>query len=467
MQTPISILNGIYASGESDFRTQYPLNLRPIAKESGISRGYLRPASGIIASGDIGPGISYAGINWRGAVYRVMGTSFVRIDEDGSVTTLGEVSGQGGNSTLDYSFDLMGVTSGGDFWLYDPDAPSFIRLSLEDVIIDHIWVDGYFMLTDGEFVLVTELNDPYTVSTLKYGSAEADPDPIQAILKLRNEPYVLNRYTTEVFNNIGGSGFPFQRIEGAQIQRGAVGTHACCVYLENIAFVGGGRNEPASVWVASGGSSVKIASREIDLILADYSEDTLSGIRVETAHERGHEYLYIHLPDQTLVYDATMSTIAGEAAWFRLSSSTTGSGVYRGRNPVWCYDKWWVGDASSGLHGYLTDEVSSHWGESVRWEFNTPIIYNESNGAIIHEIELLGLFGRGEQSQITTQYSLDGETWSMPKSISLGALGNRNGRAVWLSQGALRNWRIQKFHGTSGGHFSFARLMARIEPLAV
>ena len=81
------------------------------------------------------------------------------------------------------------------------------------------------MLTDGEFLIVTELNDPFSVSPLKYGSSEADPDPVKAILKLRNEPYALNRYTIEVFDNVGGEGFPFQRIEGAQTQTGkAAGT---------------------------------------------------------------------------------------------------------------------------------------------------------------------------------------------------------------------------------------------------
>lgn len=70
-----------------------------------------------------------------------------------------------------------------------------------------------------------------------------DPDPIKAVLKLRNEVYAVNRYTVEVFSNVGGSGFPFQRISGAQVTRGAVGTHAATVFQESIAFVGGGNTK--------------------------------------------------------------------------------------------------------------------------------------------------------------------------------------------------------------------------------
>ncbi len=87
-------------------------------------------------------------------------------------------------------------------------------------------MDGYFLSTDGEFLIVTELNDPTQVNPLKYGSSEADPDPVNAVLKLRNEVYAINRNTIEVFDNAGGDLFPFQRIEGAQIQKGAIGTFA-------------------------------------------------------------------------------------------------------------------------------------------------------------------------------------------------------------------------------------------------
>jgi hypothetical protein len=57
------------------------------------------------------------------------------------------------------------------------------------VVLDVVWVDGYFMTTDGEFLVVTELTDPTQVNPLKYGSSEVDPDPVVALLKLRNEVY--------------------------------------------------------------------------------------------------------------------------------------------------------------------------------------------------------------------------------------------------------------------------------------
>ena len=69
---------------------------------------------------------------------------------------------------------------------------------------------------------------------------------------------------------------------------------------------------------------------------------------------------------------------------------------------------------------------------------------------------------------IWTQYSLDGETWSMELNtrIKAGTQGERLKRIVWLQQGSMRNWRIQRFRGTSDAQLSIARLEARLEPLA-
>lgn len=467
MQIPI--LNGIYSDEAADFRTAYPRNLVPVPKSQGISAGYLRPGDGIVAYGGVGPGVDRGGINWNGRCYRVMGTKLVAIDPDGSLTTIGDVGGAY-QVTMDYSFNYLGITSSERFFLYDETTLTEVTDTDLGNPLDHIWVDGYFMLTDGEYLIVTELADSFNILPTKYGSSEADPDPIKALLKVRNEPYALNRYTIEVFDNVGGSGFPFARIEGAQVQRGTVGTHTCCNFLETIAFVGSGRDEALSVYLISGGNSISISTREIDQILNDYSEGIVAEVLVESRVDKAHQFLYIHLPDKTLVYDAAASQVVKEPVWFTLDSGLGSATQYKCRNLVRCYGKWLVGDPSSTNLGYLTDEVSTHWGQVVDWEFNTAIIYNESQGAIFHELELVSLTGRvnlGADPTIYTRYSLDGESWSMPKSIKVGKVGNRKKRLVWLSQGSMRSWRIQQFHGNSNTHISMSRLEARVEPLAV
>jgi hypothetical protein len=412
-----------------------------------------------------------------------MGTKLVEIDSVGTVTILGDVGGPVDQLvTFDYSFDVLAIASGGRlyYWIpvnttatlvWNPTAPILRQVTDPDlgVVLDVVWVDGYFMTTDGEFLIVTELTDPTQVNPLKYGSSEVDPDPVVALLKLRNEIYALNRNTIEVFDNVGGDLFPFARIDGAQIQKGVVGTFACCVFIERIAFLGSGRNEAPSIYVGASAVAQKISTQEIDNLLLEYTEAQLALVKLEARNDKSHQHLYVHLPDRTIVYDASASEALQTPVWFTLTTTLSGFAQYLARNLVWVYDKWMVGDPQSTNIGYLVQDTGHHWGQQVRWEFGTLIVYNESNGAIFNEMELVSLTGSialGKNPQISTSYSLDGQTYSQEKFISVGTIGNRQKRLAWFQQGHMRNWRIQRFRGDSDAHVSYVRLEAQIEALA-
>lgn len=468
MQVPI--LNGTFTDEDSDFRTSYPRNMIPVPKVQGISAGYLRPSDGMTALGPGGPGLDRGAINWDCVCFRVMGTKLVSVASDGSVTTLGDVGGTG-QSTLDYSFDRLGISSSGKLFYWDKSTLTEVTDSDLGTVIDFIWIDGYFMTTDGEFITVTELNDPTSVNPTKYASSEVDPDPIKALLKVDNEAIALNRYTIESFDNIGGNNFPFQVIPGAQITKGTIGTHSCAVYKDAIAFMGGGRNEPPAVWIGLNGSVSKISTREVDQILQEFTEEELADTVFEVHVDKSHNQLHIRLPDRTLVYDNSASSAVGEDVWFTLTSGIDLDTFSQNRaaNRVWVYDKWIVADTQSSAIGFLSESNQEHWGEEIGWEFETGIIYNNSNNAIFHRLELVALTGRsklGKDPTIQTTYSIDGETHSNPRFIKAGKQGERNKRLIWLGQGFMRNWRTQRFRGTSDSRLSPARLEADIEPLA-
>ena len=468
MQVPI--LNGIFADNTPELRTSYPVNFVPVPKKSGISNGFLRPGDGIVANGT-GPGIDRGGIEWQGDCYRVMGTKLVEVASDGTVTTLGDVGGPITELvTMDYSFDLLAIASGGRLYYWNPLTSTLTQVTDPDlgIVLDVVWVDGYFMTTDGESLVVTELSDPTQVNPLKYGSSEVDPDPVVALLKLRNEIYALNRHTIEVFDNVGGELFPFARIDGAQIQKGVIGTQGCCVFMERIAFLGSGRNEAPGIYVGAAAITEKASTQEIDNLLLNYTEVQLATVKLEARNDKAHQHLYVHLPDRTIVYDASASQELGEQVWFTLTTAVVGFVQYRARNFVWVYDKWLVGDPQSTSIGYFVQDTGHHWGEQVRWEFGTLIVYNESNGAIFNKLELVSLTGSvalGINPQISTSYSVDGKAYSQERSISVGTIGS-NKRLCWFQQGHMRNWRIQRFRGDSDAHVSFIRLEAQIEPLA-
>jgi hypothetical protein len=473
----IPILSGVFTDRGPNVRASYPVNLVPVPGDSGVSDAYLRPADGIVGM-SVGPGVTRGGLNWLGVWHLVMGTSLVSVDAEGSVFILGDV-GAGGTVSMCYGprspaypIGILAIASGGRLYYWDGSTLTQVTDPDLGVCLDVVWIDGYFMSTDGDSIVVSELANPFAFDPLKYGSSEASPDPIVALVRVRNEIVALNRFTCEVFDNVGGSGFPFQRIEGAQIQKGCIGTHACCVFLEAVAFLGSGENEAPGIYLGSNANAAKLSTIEIDRVLAGFSELQLSTVLIETRNDNGHLHLYVHLPDRTLVYDHTASQALSQPVWFVLVSGLVGFQAYRGRHFTWCYDRWLSGDATGDFLGEFSQATGQVFSERTRWEMQTAITYNAGAGALVNQLELVALTGRIDDRAdisadplIATSSSLDGVTWSPDVSVPAGRSGQFLNRLVWFRQGALRNMRIQRFQGDSDAHVSFLRLEAAVERL--
>lgn len=462
----VPIIAGIYADSVADFVESYPINREPVVLNTGLSEGYLRASPGITELGQ-GPGPDRGAINWQGVCYRVMGTKLVSMGSGGAYTVLGDV-GSGGQCSLDYSFDNLIVGAGGNLFYWNA-ADGFRQVTDPDLgtVVDVIWIDGYTMTTDGEFLVVTDLNDPMAVDPIKYGSSEEDPDPVTGLFRIRGEVYALNRNTIEVFSNIGGNGFPFQRESGAQIPFGCVGPHAKALYLQSFAFVGSARNEALGVYVAGPGDATKISTRRIDALIAALGEQQAAEIVMESRSDEDEQRLLIHLPTQTLVFYASASKAAGRNIWGILASGVMADDPYRGRNCVLTNGLWLVGDAL-GKIGYINNNVQTHFGEIAGWRFDTALLFNDNGRGLVSSAELSGLPGRapiGVDPRVFFSYTLDGVTWSQEYVISTGGAGQRAKRMQWRRPFRFDRWAGMRFRGADGGMAGFARLDIDVEAL--
>jgi hypothetical protein len=463
----IGILSGVYSQRGPDFEHSYPLNLVPNAEETGISTGYLRSAPGIDTFA-AGKGKDGGGIVWNGVLYRISGTKLIKVSDAGIVTQIGTVGGTGQGS-MTFSFDRLAVARNRNLFLYDT-TNGFVQVTDTDLgeVIDLVWQDGYFITTDGTSIVITELNDPTAVDPLKYGSSEADPDPILGLGTRRGELIAFNRSTTEFFFNAGTTGFPFERNRGAQIDKGAVGTHAKCRFLETYAMVGSGRNEQPQVYLLGEGQATTISTREIDRLLAALSDEDLADIVLEAREGAGAKDLYLHLPDQTLVYSQLASQALEVPAWYRLASGTDGLSPYRARNFTLAYGAWHCGDLISSDLGVLTDLHDNQFGDQAAWQFDAQLVYSQGRGAVCHNLELVGFYGRadpGVEPRIFMRWTDDGVEYSQERAARSGFTGQRGLRVAWRRNGFLRQWRSFRFRGISGTPVSFSRLEAELEPL--
>jgi hypothetical protein len=465
--TRISTLSGIKADATARLRTSYPINLEPVIAESGLSDGYLHSPPGVTLI-STGPGRDRGAINWNGACYRVMGSKLVRID--GSVVTvLGEVGDNGGPVSMDYSFDRLAIASNGKLFYWNGSSLAQVTDPDLGLVLDVIWIAGYFMTTDGTNLVVTELSDPFAVNPLKYGSSEESPDQIVSLIKIRGEVYAINQTTTENFQNVGGSGFPFARNNGGLIPKGTIGTYAKAHFLDTFACVGASRNERASVYLGVSAQALPISTPEIDRILGELSDGQLSTIELEAVVDANEQRLLVHLPDKTLVYSHQASRRAEQSVWHIRASGIMADQAYAPRHAVLTNGQWIVGSLD-GMVGYMDESVQTHFGIVAGWQFDTALIYNDGRGVLIKALELFGVPGAcpfGSDPTAFLSITQDGRTWGQERAISLGKTGESRKRMQWRPKIMVRAYAGLRFRGANTAIASFSRLEADLEALTV
>lgn len=465
MQIPI--LKGLVASEDADFSVSLPINYEPIVQQTGISAGYLRAAPGITLLVDTDLGADRGGIEWNGVHYRVVGSKLIRVD-GASFAVLGDVGNNGLPVSLDFSFDLLAIASNRNLFYWDGATLNQVTDPDLGVVLDVMYLDGRFITTDGSFIVLTELSDPYSVDPLKYGSAEVSPDPIVGLNHVRGEMNAVGTGTIENFRNVGGAGFPYQRNPGALIPKGATGTHAFCYFMESYAFVGGAPNTAPSVWIAGGGEAANISTQEIDEALAALSSDELALLEIEAREDKNEQRLILHLPDRSLVYLQQTSLASKQPVWCELRSGIENDGIYPLRHMVLTGGRW-VGGTADGRIGYLDDAIETVFGDERGWRADTLLIYNQSSGGLIRSLELIGLTGRapfGKVPVVFFSYTLDGETYSVEKSIESGRFGERQKRVQIRPGWRFRNYMGLRMRGAGNGRQAWASLEADIEGLA-
>lgn len=453
MQVPIQ--SGVRSS-KAGYATTFPINLQHEVRESGISKGQLVTTRGIVAFGE-GPGADRGGAVFRGVHYRVMGSSLVRVDSDATITAIGSVGNDSRPVSFAQDFDRLAIRSAEKLWYWD--GATLLKVADFDLgkVLDADWMDGYFVTTDGEFLVVTELLDPTSVDALKYGSAESDPDPITGVEVFEEELYGFGRYSIQVFRNVGRTGFPFENVRGATISVGCVSADAKVRVGQTLAFVGGARDEPVGLYILAGGSATRISPPEIDEMLAAADDDT---IVLEARLFGDEQHLIVHLDDRAIVLAIRATGQTGEGAWHIAQSGYFGP--YRARHAVYCYGKHIVGDPTGNMLGILTHETDRHFDEAVHWRFDAGLLFDSGRGFIVREVEL---FGRKPDKPATIWLSMTRDGQSYSREVGRRLEGRRDERMHWGPNARVAQMAGFRFRGT--GMVAIASCGMSGEPLAL
>jgi hypothetical protein len=465
-ETVISLLKGDSVSDTTDYRDLLPVNMIPVSRPVLGVDGYIQSHPGL-TSFATGLGIDRGGY-WnerQSSHFRVSGTRFISVGADGVVTDIGEIPGTG-RASMAHSFNTQAIVANNSFYVYDGTAfNQIIDLDLGSPI-DITWIDSYYFFTDGEFLYHTDITDETSIDPLKFATSEFSPDPSLGVAKTSdNQVIVFNRYTTEYFINRALDNFAFQRIQGKAVKVGIVGTH-CKVELEGRFYVlGSGRGEAISIHGISSGTYQSIASREVDKVLAEYTETELQGAWLETRVEDRDRFIIVQLPRHTLLFNLTVAEKVGkDNAWTVLKDGFDSGTPWRGANGVFDprVSGWIYGDNQDGSIGKLDNTVSTVYGNATEQLLYSPFL--KMDKASIDRIEIDTIPGfQSNPDDVTVAMSLtyDGVSYGKEWWNLYGEQNKYGQRFIANRLGYVSDFVGLKFRCTSPERLAFSTVTVR------
>ena len=457
----IDLIKGDSIGNETDYRDALPENMYAISRPMFGSAGYMIMHEGLTEYGT-GVGIDRGGV-WNERLlnhFRVSGSQFLVVNENGSNTRHGEIPDTGPVS-LPYSFNTQAVIGGGNFYLYDP-TNGFRQVTDPEVgtPIDGTWIDGYYCLTDGEFLYHTDITDESAIDPLKFATAEFSPDPTLGVGKTQDNKWIaFGRYSVEYFANNATDNFAFQRIPSRAQKIGIVATHAKCELNQKWYILGGRKEGALSVHILGAGSSKVVSTREIDKVIGEYNEEELKDIVLEPRIQDGQSFLYVHLPNETLLFNETIAGTAGVGSAWSILKGGTASKPWRGIHGIFepRLGEWVYGDKETLRIGILDGSVATQYGEVAEWVLYTPFMYLDSASIDKLEIETIPGHTATDDATVFVSLTYNGVTYGKEWTEVYGDPYDYGKRFIVRRLGYVSDWVGFKFRGVSKSRVAFSR----------
>lgn len=460
MQIPL--LKGDTMDGV-DYRDALPVNMLAIPKQILGTDGYMQQWFGLTKFAE-GQGIDRGSIwvsrsGFEGH-YRVSGNKLIKVNSNGYASVLGNIPGSD-QASLAYSFNNLAIVADRKLYYYNP-TDGFRQITDNEVgsPLDIVWIDGYFVLTDGEDVYHSNIADEEQFEPLDFGNAQFRPDSSRGLgVNEDNELVIFGEFTIEYFVNTAQENFAFTRIQRKSQKIGIMGTD-CKKELNGKWYTLARRKETSPAFhITSLGSEQKISSREIDIILSGYNEDELALTTIDTYVIDNIKMVQFNLIRDTIIFNLTAYELSGEAgAWMIAKSDVYGDKPYRGKGAIFDpnVSKWIVGDRLNSNIGYMDKEGVTHYGEIAEWIIYTPFI--KLDGLSINQIEIETIPGIAPDNDATASFSVtyDGRAYSKEWWNLYGENLDYNQRFYFRRVGHVRNFVGFKLRGASRSRMNFA-----------
>ena len=461
----IPFIKGDKVDDNTDYRDALPVNYYAVLRDIYDEKGYMLNYYGLTAF-TIGQGKSRGSI-WVARTglagqYRVSGTKLIKVEDDESVTVLGDIPGTD-QASLTYSFNNLAIVASNKLYYYNP-TEGFREITDTDIgdVIDIVWADFRFVATDGESLFVSTALDEESYEPLDFSGSDFQPDKIWGVdLNDDNELIAFNELTTEYFVNVASENFPYKRIQQKAVKSGIAGTHCKAEFNDKWYALVRRTNTQYQFNIIQSGSTQTITSREIEKLLSNYTGDQLSKTVIEVFTKDSVTWMIAHLPDLTLAYNDTVAKAYGiNLAWSILKTDIYGDATYRGKDMTYDprFSKWCIGDKLDSKIGFLDDAACTHYSEIVEGLLYTSILDMESLS--INEVKLKTIPGISLSNDATVFISRtdDMRIYSKEQTDQYGVNLDYNKNFTMRNLGYVRSETAFKIRTASRSRMAFCRL---------
>ena len=371
-------------------------------------------------------------IVFQDKLYVVAGTSLYSVSSAGVATNHGTIPGSGYCPMAENGAQLVIVTN--------PDAYVFAGGTISQITdvdftsrgaIDCVFADNFilFIEPDSGRFFGSELGEATAYDALDFATAESYPDGLVGLSADHGQVFLAGKTSCELWDNIGGSGFPFSRNFNGVIEQGCSAGRSIVKADQTIFWL----DDERIFRRLDGVTPVRVSQHGVEQAWNEY--DTISDAESFSFTIDGHINIAINSPTEakTWIYDITSKQ------WHERESY--GKTRWRVQWAESVYDRIWCGDFDTGKVGILDPDVYEEHGDNLIASWTYPSIFSEGDTAFHNRLDIVAEVGIGNASVadpvVMVEASDDGgKTFDFLPDGDLGALGEYRTKTTWWRLGS-------------------------------
>lgn len=412
----------------------YPEQLPPDAKTPAM----LLRAPGVVPWTTVGTG-PIAGLHAAlGFLFVISGTKLYKVDSAKTATLLGDI---GIPRNIDIDSNTSAVVVVNEPLAYYYDGTTFGQITDADFLAlganSVEFLDNFltFTVPDSDEWACFDLGSATSFDALNFASAEGAPDNLAGHKIDHRQAVLLGLTSTELWDNIGQSGFPFARAAGGFIEIGCLNGNMALKLDQSVCW-------PANDYTIrrlEGATAIRISTHAVEQFLTTV---TMASGRSYSYTQDGHLFGVFTWPEGTWIFDATTQE------WHERQTYALDYWIAGVHTQAFGLEL--VGDVTSNKIGYLSSSAYDEFGATQRMEWTYQPILPDSRTPAFHDrLDIIaesgvGLTsGQGSIPEIMLDYSDDGgKTWLSMPNREIGRIGDYLHLISWTRLGSSRKPRV-------------------------